>query len=70
MSEENYLTLTTDKFVKHMRQERLSRRTIKMYVWVINQIAKIDTRLYRLSNETGNEADDYLVGWMLIALKK
>lgn len=52
MENENYLTLALDKFVKHMRQERLAKRTIDMYVWVVQQLAKVDTRLYRLSNET------------------
>lgn len=52
MENENYLTLAIEKYVKHMRQERLSKRTIEMYVWVIHQLAKVDTRFYRLSNET------------------
>jgi len=52
MNNENYLTDSIKKYVKHMRQERLSKRTIEMYVWVVNQLAKVDTRLYRLSNET------------------
>lgn len=52
MENENYLTVALKNFVKHMRQERLSKRTIKMYVWVVEQLAKTDSRLYRLSNET------------------
>ena len=52
MEYKNYLTLAIKKYVKHMRQERLSGHTIEMYVWVVNKLAKVDTRLYRLSNET------------------
>lgn len=52
MENENYLTEARKKLVKHMRQERLSGKTIKIYIGVVDKLAKVDTRLYRLSNET------------------
>lgn len=58
MHPENYLTLSLDKFVKHMRQERLSNRTMQMYVWVVNQLALKDSRLYRTTNE---EIQDFIL---------
>jgi integrase/recombinase XerD len=47
----DYLTLALLKFVKHMKMERLSERTILAYTDIVKKLAKIDSRLYRLSNE-------------------
>lgn len=50
MNKSEYLTLAIDNFVKFMKQERLSPRTIQAYCEVINKLSLVDSRLYRLSN--------------------
>ena len=47
----DYLTQSIEKYVKHMQQEGLSEKTIKMYCDYIYKLAVTDSRLYRLSNE-------------------
>ena len=51
MNKSDYLTLAIEKFVKHMRMERLSSKTINSYVRVVEKLAEYDSRVYRLSNE-------------------
>lgn len=50
MNKSEYLTDSLEKFVKHMRQERLSEKTIDSYCAIVEKAALIDSRLYRLSN--------------------
>lgn len=55
----NYnLTDSLNLFVKFMTQEGLCDKTINQYLNEINNIAKIDSRLYRLSN---NQIQDYIL---------
>lgn len=52
MKNEDYLTMAMEKLVRHMRLERLSKRTIESYTGIIMKLAKIDRRIYRLSDAT------------------
>lgn len=54
----NNLTLGINKYVKYMKQKGFSKSTIDQYCSYINKIAKIDSRLYRLSN---NQIQDYIL---------
>ncbi len=46
----DYLTLSIDKYVRFMRQQRLSKNTIEIYVSMIRKLSLTDSRLYRLTN--------------------
>lgn len=46
----NYMTESIDKFVKYMNQRRFSESTINQYLSYVNKLSKIDSRLYRLTN--------------------
>lgn len=52
------LTEFDKKFVKYMIQERLSNNTIENYFSVIKSLKKIDSRIYRLSN---NQIQDFIL---------
>lgn len=55
----NYsLTDCIEKYVKNMRMRRLSERTIKMYVAEIYNLSKIESRMYRITNE---QIQDYIL---------
>lgn len=51
MEKSNYLTDAIEKYVKYMKMERLSVKTIRAYVSVVEKLSETDSRLYRLSNE-------------------
>ena len=55
----NYsLTDSINIYVKFMKQENLSSKTINQYVSEINNLSNIDSRLYRLSNK---QIQDYIL---------
>ena len=51
MGYNNYLTGSIKKYVNYMKQEGLSKKTINSYVDYVLKLSKLDSRLYRLSNE-------------------
>ena len=55
---ENYLTISIEKFVKHMKQKRFSNSTIIQYCGYVEKLSEIDSRLYRLTN---NQIQDYIL---------
>jgi len=54
----NELTDLDKKYVKHMTQEGLSNSTIENYLSVIKSLRKIESRLYRLTN---NQIQDFIL---------
>lgn len=47
----DYLTESIDKFVRFMKQENLSDRTIDSYVYVVKKLSENESRLYRFSDK-------------------
>lgn len=53
-----YLTHSLDNYVKFMNQRRYSKNTIIQYCSYINNLSKIDSRIYRLTN---SQIQEYIV---------